>query len=340
MADKKAAKKKSGKHMPWPLRIPLELFLRITAFWMTLFGPAWAYWWARRLATFAWVVLPHRKIAIRNVNLCFPEKSAAEHKRIARASFRHFCYSFVDYLLIPKYLMKDKSGKYLKPLPDDSFVAKASRDERPVVLMSAHFGNWEITGHEFSRFGSKISCVVRDIRPPLVDRWINGAREAMGSKVIRKKDAARGMARVLKDKTMLAILIDQNGGDHAPVETFFGVPVTWQWDVSRFIVKHDCIVCYTYGLRIDEKFKFEVPDYPLREYKKGADPMQVVRDYRDWLENAIGETPEQYFWMHKRFKAWKEGWPRRYENLGQSLTPEQYQKMLVVPGFEPDKLSA
>ena len=200
-------------------------------------------------------------------------------------------------------------------------------------MFCAHIGNWELTITEVTRNGASLAAVVRDIRPPLVDHWINHARELQGCKILRKHEAGRGMGRALRDKTMLAILIDQNGGDHAPVEKFFGVPVTWQWDIARVIVKRDCLVTYAFARRIDEKFQFELPDAELREYAKGSDPMQVIRDYSAWLESAIREDPEQYFWLHKRFKAWKEGWPRRYENIGQTLTPEQYQKMLVVPGF-------
>lgn len=337
MAEKKAAKNKSGKHMPWPLRIPLEIFLRITAFWMTAFGPAWAYWWARRLATFAWIVLPHRKIAIRNLELCFPDKSSTERKRIAKASFRHFCYTFMDYLLVPEYMLGGNASKYVKDSGEDSNLAKMVKADTATVMFSAHLGNWELSGITIAEMGGQLACVVRDIRPPLVDRWINRTREMLGSTITRKSEAGRGIMTALKNKSTLALLIDQNGGDHAPVETFFGVPVTWQWDIARIIVKRSCLVYYTYAVRIGEKFEFKHIDGPLREYAKGTEPMQVVRDYRDWLENAIRETPEQYFWMHKRFKAWKEGWPRRYENLGQSLTSEQYEKMLVVPGFNADE---
>ena len=306
--------------MAWgPSRFVIELWLHLLAFWITLFGPGWAYFWARAAAWWGWLLLRRlRQVTLRNVDLCFPEKPQAERTQISRASFRHFCYVFVDYLLAPRYITQQRWQKYYdKASPDGHPYLLWSFEEKPAFNLSAHYGNWEIGSWTVGRHGrSPLLVIAKAVHPPLLNRWIVRAREAMGNEVIENKGGARAWMRAIKEKRRLAVLIDQNGGDFAPVETFFGIPCTWQSDFTRVCLRGGGRVAHSIARRLGEKFQFEFLEPELLHYPPETEPMQIMRNYRDYLQRVIRDDPGQYFWMHRRFKARKPGWPDAYADLG------------------------
>lgn len=305
--------------MAWaPTRLLIELWLRMAGFCITLFGPRWAYFWARVACALGWVILGRlRGVALRNVDLCLPEKPLAERTRIARAGFRHFCYTFVDYLLAPRYFQGQRGLAYMHGSDKDSPYIEWVAQGRAGFILAAHFGNWEVGTWNVNRFGFKPMIVIaKPIQPPLLNRWIVRARQTFGNEVHEHKGGARAYARALKEQRTVGILVDQNGGDFAPVETFFGVPCTWQADFVRLALRGEGRIAHAAMRRAGEAFAFEYLESQMHQYARDTEPMQVMRDYRDFLERVIRDNPEQYFWMHRRFKARKPGWGDAYADLG------------------------
>jgi KDO2-lipid IV(A) lauroyltransferase len=320
------------------IRVPVELLMRWCAFWLTVFGPRWAYWWARRAASLAWGLMPKlRGISLRNVDLCFPEKSEAERTRIARLGFRHAVYQFVDYLLVPRYFTPRQSSSVYTGYPPEHPFRAWFKEDKPGFNLTAHIGNFEIATFAIGEDPDHITpiLIAKPVRPPLLDHWLTRARIALGNDVVHSNEGARGYLRVIKERRKCGTLIDQNGGDFAPVETFFGVPCTWQADFARILLRGGGNLYYHFCIRDGDKFAFRNLEPELHTYAADADPMQVMRDYRDAVERVVRQHPEQYLWMHRRFKARKKGWPDRYANLRRRLTPDQRAAMLNVPGFTP-----
>ena len=321
-ASRKKKRRSLGTRlMIWgPTRWLSEFWLRIAIWWITLLGPRWAYWWARRFAWFMWTFLRRlRWIALRNVDLCLPEKSETERTRIARASFNHACYTFIDYLLIPKLLSDDRWRDFVEILPGaEEYHEWVSRDQ-PSFSLSAHFGNWEMLTFVSSRMGVSFSVVARPINPPALNRRIDRMREFCGSEVIEKEGALRGLVKAMRANRPIAMLVDQNGGDFAPLQDFFGVAARWQADFARLAMRGGGRVAMAFCLRDGARFRFLYNGGTPHQFTKGTDPMEVVRVYGEALEEAIRKHPEQYFWMHRRFKGRPEGVPDRYANLKQRL---------------------
>ncbi|MCC6575167.1 MAG: hypothetical protein IT462_15430 [Planctomycetes bacterium] len=338
MEDKQGKKQKKrrlgAKFLSWaPTRIGTELFMRWMAFWFLIFGHRWTYFWARRVAWFGWYFGGRIKgVTLRNLELCFPEKSEAERTRIGKASVRHFCYYFADILLLPKHFKGERWKRYFTTLPAEHPCFQVARGDKPGFYVGVHFGNWEVMSCGlFQACGVRTFVIMKPLNPPLLNRWIIRLRTALGSEVVMNEGGGgRGFARAIKENRKLGVLVDQNGGDHAPVETFLGVPCTWQADFARLAVRAGTVI-HTAAYRDGERFKFVLADSPVIKYTRDSDPMQVVRDYRDYIEKTVRERPEQYFWMHRRFKGRKPGWPDRYANLGRRLTPEERQAILSSP---------
>ncbi len=330
---KKTKRKRLGsRFLSWgPSRALAECGLTLAVFGITIFGHRWAYFWARRAAGIGWHMLSRlRGVALRNVDLCLPEKSETERTAIARASFKHFCYTFCDYLLAPRYFTKGRGEKFIEGSPADSAYMQWVAEKKAAFILAAHFGNWEVGTFNVNRHGlPKLIVIAKPIKPPGLNRRIQRARQIFGNEVHQYTGGARAFARALKEDRTVGILVDQNGGDFAPVETFFGVPCTWQADFTRLALRGGGRIGFAAMRRDGDRYFFEYQPSEVKQYAREADPMQIVRDYRDFLEKAIRENPEQYFWMHRRLKARKKGWADAYKDLKTRLTPETRAALLA-----------
>jgi Kdo2-lipid IVA lauroyltransferase/acyltransferase len=321
---KKRKPRKIGRLlMSWaPTRVVIELVLRVVMFGVTVFGHRWAYFWARVFATLGWLVMRRLRLtALRNVDLCFPDKPQAERTRIARASMRHFCYTFVDYLLVPRYFGPGKdTDRWFKGSDESNPYPAWIAEDKAAFTLTAHFGNWEIGSWDVGRReGKPLLVIAKPLRPPLVNHWIKRARRILGNEVVEHKGGARAYARALRERRQVGVLVDQNAPSRAPEETFFGVPCTWQADFARLALRGGGRVAFQACRRVGERFQFEMVGSEIHEYPPDTDPMQIVRDYRDYIERVVAQWPEQYFWLHRRFKARPRGIPDRYTNLAKRL---------------------
>ena len=331
---KKKRKKKhlSRKLMVWgPTRVLIELAMRWQAFWLTVFGWRWAYFWARWIARIGWPMMGKlRKYALRNVDLCLPELPEAERTRIARESFKHNVYSFVDYLLVPRYFKAGQKSAHFEGTADDHPFFEWYKADQPGFNMTLHLGNFDICSFNIGQDPDHkpLMLIVKEVKPPLLNRWLTRARNCMGSEVVHADEGGKIYLRAIQQKRKCGTVVDQNGGDFAPIETFFGVPCTWQADWTRLVMKRGVRLCYHVCVRDGDNFKFKYLEPEFHDYDKDADAMQIIRDYRDWVERIVRQYPEQYMWVHRRFKARTGGWPDRYANLDQRLTAEARAAML------------
>ncbi|MCA8935984.1 MAG: hypothetical protein KDB68_07235 [Planctomycetes bacterium] len=344
---KKNKKKKNrfGKRvLTWgPTRVLLELWMRIVAFQFTVFGHRWAYFWARVVAAFGWLAMSRlRKYALRNVDLCLPELPEPERTRIAKASFKHNVYSFFDMLLVPRYFKAGQKSPYFEGTRDDHPFFDWYKADEPGFNMTLHIGNFDICSFNIGQDPDHkpLMVITKAVNPRLLDHWLTRARNSLGNEVVHADEGGKIYLRAIQQKRKCGTVVDQNGGDFAPVETFFGVPCTWQADWTRLVIKRKVRLCYHVCIRDGDNFKFKYLDPEFFDYDKDTDPMRIIRDYRDWAERMVREHPEQYMWVHRRFKARKDGWPDRYSNLDQRLTPEARASMLDVPGFAPAESKA
>lgn len=316
---KRPKKKRFGSRLlAWgPVRVFMELWLRMAAFCATLFGPGWAYFWARVVAWFAWMFLRRLRLtSLRNVDLCFPEKPLEERTRIARTSLRHFCYLFADYMLAPRCFTRDRGVEFIDGCTKDDPYIQWVGEGKAAFILAAHFGSWEVGTFNVNRFGyAPLMVIAKPIQPPALGKLMTRARIIYGNEVHENKGGARAYARALRENRSVGVLVDQNGGDFAPVETFFGIPCTWQADFARLAVRGGGRIGHAAMVRDGEKFFFRYLPTRLLTYEPNTAPMKIVADYRDSLEGFVRQYPEQYLWAHRRFKARKPGWPDAYADL-------------------------
>ena len=247
----------------------------------------------------------HRQIAQSNLNTAFGSRfSAAEKKKIAKASFRHFGSVFADIIKV-RHMKMDKVMTFLS-IEGKEHLEKAIREGKGVLIFSAHLGNWEMATAPVSEIG-KINVIARPFDNRLLEKELLKIRKKLGANVIYKQQAARPIFRSLGANEMVAILIDQNVvRSQAVFVDFFGKPAATTPSLAAFFLKTGApiipVFCYPvqrgrYHVKIHQPLKIIVTG------DEEQDILKITQLCTKIIQNQIQENPKVWLWFHNRWKT-------------------------------------
>jgi KDO2-lipid IV(A) lauroyltransferase len=256
----------------------------------------------------AWFALDRtrRRTALDNLALAFPSLPPAERRRVARASFEHAFLVAVEVVRRPRALSRLRhvlrKGRYEG---DQGLMRRDVRAGLPGLVLTGHVGNWELAGTVVRLEGVAFSGVARPIENPYVDDYVartRGGPEAL----IAKRGAARAISRALREGRWVGVLADQNAGRHGLFVPFFGVPASTYPLAATLAVRHRVPVYFGAAIRRGGGFRY---DYLLHRHE--MDPAADEREevgrtlaaFHEWLETTIRRAPEQYLWLHRRWRT-------------------------------------
>ncbi len=191
-------------------------------------------------------------------------------------------------------------------------VLEAFCTGRPVIVLGGHFGNWEVSMATFGLFGMPMGIVGRSLDNPLLDAWFAKTRQATGHRLIDKRGAAPQMAAMMGAGGNLGLLCDQDAGRKGMFVDFFGRPASTFKSIALMALEYKAIIIVGYGLRLPDDFvnsrwaRFEIG------CEEVIDPLTIEADdeireitqrFTSALERAVRRAPEQYFWVHRRWKS-------------------------------------
>lgn len=247
-----------------------------------------------------WLSRKHRSRALANLDLAFPEWSPQERRRVAREAFLHFGRSLADFLLAPRRSPEDLERSM--SVSGRELLDEAYGRGRGVILVTGHLGNWERMSVWLAQHGYPMNVVFREARSDRLNRLVEEARTRSGVKAIPRGSAARPILEALRRGELVGILPDQNE-DEAFVR-FFGHPAGTTLGPGVIAERTGApvvpCVCFREG---PQRFamRFEEPLRPCEGHAvKGEGMMQAIHD---WLERTIRERPEQWLWMHDRWRS-------------------------------------
>lgn len=239
----------------------------------------------------------HRVRAEANLRLAFPEKPEPWAVETARESFRHFGRLAGDLLRSPS--RTDAEALASLDVPDGAL--DYLEPGRGTIVCTGHFGNWERAAHWVTASGHKLSVVVRHLNQAPLQERIEGLRRASGIDILSRGDAAMGMMRKLRRGEMVAVLPDQNSSD--AFVPFFGHPTGTVIGPAVMAKRTQAFILPAFVLRTGPgRYRAVVHD-PIDLEKTPLDPVETMAAYYRELESAIREAPEQYLWMHDRWKS-------------------------------------
>jgi len=208
----------------------------------------------------------------------------------------------------------------------EEYALPALAQGKGVIFLSAHFGNWELLGRWIASEseGVPVMVVARAPANGELAAWLHDLRHGSGLEVASKGGSVRALLALLKRGGALGVLPDQNSGDvFAP---FFGVPAGTPAGPSALALKTGAVLVPVYCLReTDDTYKLLFrPPIPVRydvpPDERAAETLRVMTETNRLLEEMVRAYPDQWLWLHNRWKAAfeeknRERWPVRYEGL-------------------------
>ncbi|MCD6460825.1 lysophospholipid acyltransferase family protein [bacterium] len=255
------------------------------------------------------IYYPRRKVALENMrNALGGELSDKEITRFVRKSFIHLILIFIEFIRIPK--MVKNFSRYVT-IDRKEIVWDCLSHGKGVILLISHYGNWELMAVMAGLIGYPICAVGRALKNRYLYNYIEKIRGYTGLVSIPKKGAARDVIKALKNNKVVAILFDQYAGSAGVPVKLFG-RTAWTTDaVAQFAARTGAVVVPAYNTRqADGTHRIYVED-PIPTINTGnrkEDIMQNTALYNENLEKWIRKHPEQWLWLHKRWKT-----PRKYQ---------------------------
>ena len=259
----------------------------------------------------------HRRVGMRNLEIAFPEKPIRERRRILRASFLNLGRMTAELAHLPR--LSAERLRDMVRFADEEWWREATSWERStgVLVLSGHFGNWELLVFAHGMRGHPVHMVHRTIANPLLDRWLNALRARAGTRTIRKRHAARAVLAALHERGLLVLPFDQNSTRGLGVFVdFFGVPASTNAGLARIALRTDAPIVPAFIVREGRSARHRVHVLPIMQVERTGDPRaDVVRNTQRFsavFEDMVRRHPEQWLWMHKRWKTRPPGAPRLY----------------------------
>ena len=246
-----------------------------------------------------------RFITIHNLKRAFPEKSINEIKNIARGVYGTLAITAADFFEIPS-LTKDNIGNLVE-VEGLEYYTKALEKNRGVLLLGAHFSNWEVTAAAISLLLKPAVITYRPLDSSTLDNLVLRVRSCTGNVLIDKERAMRKMLRSLADNGIVATMIDQNmAWQEGVFVDFFGRPACTTTGLALLAMRTDAPVVPGYILRLENgKYRMVIKEEMpvIRTGDKDADILINTQNFSRFIEETVREYPDQWFWMHQRWKT-------------------------------------
>ena len=246
-----------------------------------------------------------RLITIYNLRQSFPEKNTTEIEAIAKGVYRTLGIITADFFKIPS-LTKDNISDLVEVEGLEN-CKKALEENRGIILLGAHFGNWELAVVAFSLVLKPAVITYRPLDSPILDNLILCVRSSSGNILIDKDRAMRKMIRSLAHNEIVATMIDQNmAWQEGIFVDFFGRPACTTTGLALLALHTNAPVIPGYILRLEnDKYKLIIKEEikSVRTGDKDKDILINTQNFTKAVEDIVREYPDQWFWMHQRWKT-------------------------------------
>jgi len=191
------------------------------------------------------------------------------------------------------------------------YYQQAKRDGRGVLFATAHLGNWELSAFAHALLADPMNVVVRPLDNPLIDRLVERRRALSGNRPLFKKDYARAILKALAANEAVGILIDQNASpDTGVFVDFFGTPACAGTGFAKLAARSGAAVIPGFAVWSDREQRYVLRFYP--PIPMTGDAARDTQALQSQLESVIREYPDQWLWIHRRWKTRPAGAPSLY----------------------------
>ena len=267
----------------------------------------------------AWVVyFLHsrlRHVGMRNLELAFPQKTLPERARILRGEYTSLGRQLAEVCRFPKYTLQNVK----QVIVYDGFenYERAFARGKGVLFLTAHFGGWELSAFSHSMYGHWMHVVMRPMDNVYLDRLIREYRTMHGNTTVDKDDFVRGLLAAMKKGEVVGILMDTNMTPPQGIFVdFFGIPACTASGLARIALRTDAAVVPTFTIWDPALRKYRLRFDPavelIRSDDNEADIVANTQKFTGIIEDYVRKYPDQWLWIHRRWKTRPEEEPGLY----------------------------
>lgn len=255
----------------------------------------------------------HRRFAIEHLRRSFPDWDEGKIRRVAHESARNMCYLGLEFIFTERVVTPGRWREYAILTNQKENIRLLTERKRGIVYVAGHFGNWERAGYTMAILGFDGFAVARPLDNPYLNRYVMDARQKRGLTILDKKGASKRMDEIFHSRRYVSFIADQDAGRRGLFVDFFGRPASTSKAPALMAMRHEVPVVVGYGRRLDHRFGFEIGIERIihpREWAGKDDPLRwITQEYTRAMENVVRRAPEQYLWMHRRWKHRPRGEP-------------------------------
>ncbi len=265
--------------------------------------------WAEILAfLFNDVLRVRRKLVDSNLSHAFPDYSERERLLVARKMWTHLFLMVAEVARAPREMHGLNWWKNIR-IENGRQMFSALHADRPLILITAHFGNFEMGGFLLGLLGYPTFSVARKLDNPYLNEFIGDFRGQTGQYIIDKNEGYEDILSVLGNNGVMAFLADQSAGRKGAWIQFFNRPASAYKAMALLSLQYDAPIFICFATRTDDQpmhFTLRVVDY--FDPRSKPDNIATVQEITQWhalrLEEQVRLIPHQYWWLHNRWKTY------------------------------------
>src|SRR6266436_6360609 len=259
-----------------------------------------------------------RKTAEFNLKLAFPEWTDAQREATLRGMIRSLGWMAAEFARMPRYTRQNIEDVII--LDGNENFLEGQRRGKGVLFLTAHMGAWELSSFAHALYGYQLHDMARPLDNKRIDELVNRYRCLSGNRPIFKNESARAMLKILKDAGTIGILADQNTMPEEGVFVdFFGVPACTTTGIARVALHNGAAVVPGYAVWDESlrkyRLRFEPPLELIRTGDTARDILENTQRFAKVTEEIIRKYPQQWVWVHARWKTRPAGEPPLYDFL-------------------------
>ncbi len=241
-----------------------------------------------------------------NVRHVYPHLAADERRKFARRMWEHLFLMVCEVAHVRRKVHEASYRQYVT-FHNKRLLVRYLLDPRPTVLVTGHFGNFEVAGYVLGLFGFPSFTIARRLDNPYLDRFISRFRSSSGQYILPKDGCSQQVDAILRAGGTLSLLGDQHAGNQGCWVDFLGRPASCHKAVALFTLTTGApqLVCYV--RRLGQPMKFEVGVVDAADPQVWDNELAGVKPLTQWYNERLAEVihadPEQYWWVHRRWKG-------------------------------------
>jgi len=299
------------QHKVWRRRINVDyliyIVLRFAAMVFQMFPIDW------NLATARWmgslwlrIMSRHHRRAVEHLEFAYPELSGPERQRIALRSMQQMTMMAMETLFTTRLINEWTWPRYVR-LNHVGEGLDALTSRQGAILVTGHYGSWELCGYVLATMGFPIVAVMRPLDNPYLNAYLMDVRARRGLQLLYKKGVSRSAQEVLAGGGILGFIADQNAGHKGLFVDFFGRKASTYKSIALLAMEHQVPIVVGYARRVSKRFQYELGVSRVirpQEWTGREDELHwITQEYTRAIEQSVREEPEQYLWIHRRWKS-------------------------------------